>query len=240
MLFEAGVRINKMKTCTSVPCKWVLPTPVTSVPYQELRDIDFSSSKSKKKKLDEQIHLSSNRKETVTTNTATSTSYVPTQIQVKKFFERLHTSNTRPAILSLTPPYNQDYIPKTDTCKLPEPLTQLYSDEHCSLDYQGLLAKSKEVFQNIQVTDQQAKSIEEATRCQSKSHLWFQMRAGRITTSTFQQAKLSSPSVSQVKNVCYGSSFTSEATTWGCVQEKQVLQQYQQVIFFLSKFNQDL
>ena len=54
---EAGVSINKAKTCTSLPCKWLMPTPVTSVPYQELRNMYFTSSKTKKKKLDTKMNL---------------------------------------------------------------------------------------------------------------------------------------------------------------------------------------
>ena len=52
---DAGVRIRRSTTCTSVPCKWLMPTPVIAISYQELRDIAFTSSKTKKTKLDSEI-----------------------------------------------------------------------------------------------------------------------------------------------------------------------------------------
>ena len=50
MLFavEAGVRMIKARTCTSVPCKWLMPSAVSKVPYAELKEIDFTASATKK------------------------------------------------------------------------------------------------------------------------------------------------------------------------------------------------
>lgn len=52
---EAGIRMLKAKTCTSVPCQWLMPSAVSNVPYAELQEIDFTSSNTKKRKLDERI-----------------------------------------------------------------------------------------------------------------------------------------------------------------------------------------
>ncbi|XP_028415046.1 uncharacterized protein LOC114538132 [Dendronephthya gigantea] len=114
-----------------------------------------------------------------------------------------------------------------------EPLTQLYSAEFNSMGYQELLAKSIDIFQKMNISFQQAKLIEEVTKSQSKSSLWFQMRAGRITASKFHQAchtDPASPSLSLVKEVCYGLSFTSKATTWGCTHENEAVGQYKQIM----------
>ena len=46
---EAGVRIKRVRIKDK--CKWLMPTPVIAVSYQELRDIDFTSSKTKKRKI---------------------------------------------------------------------------------------------------------------------------------------------------------------------------------------------
>ena len=43
-----GVTIKRSTTCTSVPCKWLMPSPAIAVSYQVLRDIDFTSSKTNK------------------------------------------------------------------------------------------------------------------------------------------------------------------------------------------------
>ena len=109
--------------------------------------------------------------------------YVPSQAEIKKFFESLNASNTHPAILSLIPPYNIKYFPKADNIELPKPLTGLYDSELCKLDFEDLLEKSNRVFEAMNISSEQTKAIEEATRNQSKSSLWFDMRAWRITAS---------------------------------------------------------
>ena len=42
---EAWIRINGKLACTQVRCSWLLPTYVNEVPYERVKDIDFSSSK---------------------------------------------------------------------------------------------------------------------------------------------------------------------------------------------------
>ena len=100
-------------TCTSVPCKWLMPTPVIAISYQELRDIAFTSSKTKKRKLDSEISgLSSDPPKQNASPAQFDTAknaYVPSQADIKKFFEFLNASNTHPAILPLIPPYNIKY-----------------------------------------------------------------------------------------------------------------------------------
>ena len=84
----------------------------------------------------------------------------------------------------------------------------------------------------MNISSKQGKAIEEATRNQRKSSLWFDMRAGRITASKFHQACHTdppSPSISLIKDVCYGSKFSSKATAWGKTDEKHALDRYRQV-----------
>ena len=233
---EAGVRIKRSTTCTSVPCKWLMPTPVIAVSYQELRDIDFTSSKTKKRKLDSKISglssATSKQNSSPAQSDAAKNVFVPSQTDIKKFFESLNASKTHPAILSLIPPYNMKYCPKADSTELPKPLTRLYDSELCKLDFEDLLEKSNRVFEAMNISIEQAKAIEEATRNQSKSSLWFDMRAGRITASKFHQAchtDPASPSISLIKDVCYGSKFSSKATAWGNTHEKHALDRYRQV-----------
>ncbi|EDO30936.1 predicted protein [Nematostella vectensis] len=101
------------------------------------------------------------------------------------------------------------------------------------LNIDDLLKKSKETFHAMKITPQQARDIEEATREQSKSSLWFGMRAGRITSSKFHQACHTnplSPSVSLIKDVCYGSKFLTAAVRWGRTHEKDALDKYKQAM----------
>ena len=118
-------------------------------------------------------------------------------------------------ILQSNVPYssiNMKYCPKAESTELPKPRTGLYESELCKLDFEDLLEESNRVFEAINMSIEQAKAIEEATRNQSKSFLWFDMRAGRITASKFHQAchtDPASPSISLIKDVCYESKFSS-------------------------------
>lgn len=63
-------------------------------------------------------------------------------------------------------------------------------------------------------------AVEEATKQQAASALWFKFRAGRITASIAHavcRTSLSRPSVSIVKRICYPeeSGFFSASTDWG-------------------------
>ena len=233
---EAGVRIKRSTICTSVPCKWLMATPVIAVSYKELRDIDITSFKTKKRKLYSKISgLSSDTSKQNTSpaqSDAAKNVFVPSQTDIKEFFESLNASKTHPAILSLIPPYNMKYYPKADGTELPKSLTRLYDSELCKLDFEDLLKKSDPVFEAMNISIEQAKVIEEATRKQSKSSVWFDMRAGRITASKFHQAchtDPASPSSSLIIDVCYGSKFSSKATAWENTHEKHALDRYRQV-----------
>uniref|UniRef100_A0A7M5U1J0 YqaJ viral recombinase domain-containing protein n=1 Tax=Clytia hemisphaerica TaxID=252671 RepID=A0A7M5U1J0_9CNID len=70
--------------------------------------------------------------------------------------------------------------------------------------------------------------IEQHTREQAKSNLWFEARAGVITASKFRQAchsDVSQSSKSLIMQICYPQmhKFTSNATTYGCDNEKVAL-----------------
>ena len=88
-------------------------------------------------------------------------------------------------------------------------------------------------------TSKQVKIAEEFTWSQSKSNVWFRLRSGRITASKFYDAcktKPTSPSISLVKEICYGTKkFHSKATDWGCKHEKTALQQYAKINIILLK-----
>jgi len=56
--------------------------------------------------------------------------------------------------------------------------------------------------------------VEEETREQSKSKVWFDQRAGRVTGSVFYEAAKANRAVSLIKRICYprSSQFSTEAT----------------------------
>ena len=46
---DANTRTKQMTSCTSLPCSWLPPT-LSSVPYAQIADIDFSAPMQKRKK----------------------------------------------------------------------------------------------------------------------------------------------------------------------------------------------
>ena len=227
---EAGVRMVKSQTCTSLPCKWIMPATIKNVPYAEIRKIDFTAASAKKRKLDEQQSGL-----TKTTPNSKKIDYNPSETQKKVFLKKLHDSNTKPAILSLIPPYNKGYV--ETQLDLPASLDTCYDEELASLNHSDLLTKAEDYFAKISCTEQQVINVELLTKSQKSCPLWFKMRSGRITASNFHQAchtDVNNPSTSFIKRICYGSQFYSKATNWGCKKEKKALEKYKQVYFFLK------
>ena len=125
-----------------------MPTPVIAVSYQVLRDIDFTPSKTKTRKLDSKIFgLSSDTSKQIASQAQSDTAenvFLPSQTDIKKFFESLNASKTHPAILSL--------------------ITGLYDSQLCNFDFEDMLEKWNHVFETMNISIEQAKAIEEATR----------------------------------------------------------------------------
>ena len=207
---------------TQVPCQWLMPSAVSKVPYAELKEIDFTASATKKRRLDERISGLT----TQSTPAKPRSAYGPSTDQINTFYERLHASRTKPAILSLVSPYSNEYVPKKPVLNLPNTLAQLYSEQLSNLSFSDLLKKADEVFKDISCSKEQAFNVEEATREQRNSEVWAKMRSGRITASNFYNichTDPAKPSVSLIKQICYGSKFQSAATDWGCQKEKKAL-----------------
>ena len=55
---ESIVKIRDSKTVTEDKAYWLLPTPLKNIKYREVRKMDFTSAKSKKKRLDVAIQSS--------------------------------------------------------------------------------------------------------------------------------------------------------------------------------------
>ena len=84
------------------------------------------------------------------------------------------------------------------------------------------------------ITTDMAQCIEQNTRRQAQSKVWFQQRAGRVTASRLKAVvctNMAQPSQSLIKDVCYPDSvrFKSNATTWGCEHEDQARREYKNV-----------
>ena len=99
------------------------------------------------------------------------------------------------------------------------------------LAYDDLLKKCESIFENLTITQEQAKNVEVATRAQALSKVWFRYRTGRITASRFKAAAHTDPlqpSKSLIKAVCYPEmcKFSNRATRWGCEHERTARDAY--------------
>ena len=136
----------------------------------------------------------------------------------------------KPALLSLVPGYCEPYTSLYDQGILPKPLTDLYQEEYLDLTYPNLLIQC-ECYKKITITPEEAKRIEEKTRDQASSKIWFHQRSGRITASKLKAAAhtdLAQPSQSLIMSICYphNHQFQSQATAWGCTHEETARKAY--------------
>lgn len=122
------------------------------------------------------------------------------------FYQQLSESEKMPSVLSTVPGYCDQYIPKSESGCLPKPLNGLFQGEFLELSNTKLLEECEEIFTNLNVSDEQAKAVEESTKGQCNVKLWFQHRAGCITASKFKDAvhtDVTQPSQSLIKRICY-------------------------------------
>ena len=155
----------------------------------------------------------------------------PSEDEKDAFFKELSECRGKPVILSLIPCYSKSYVPLYETGKVMKPLTELFSTNISKLAYPDLLQKCEEVYETVSFSFTQAQQVEELTRLQADSRLWFQQRAGRITASKLRQVlhtDVSQPSLSLVLSICYPQSYKamSSACQYGCEHEVVAREKY--------------
>ena len=102
-------------------------------------------------------------------------------------------------MLSLIDGFNDDYVPLYAKGTLLEPLTSLFDEKHKETSFSETAKVCEDVYATMSLSPEQACLVEEKTREQSKSKLWFQQRAGRVTASKLRSVlhtNFSQPSVS--------------------------------------------
>lgn len=117
--------------------------------------------------------------------------------------------------------------------ELPVVLSSLFNNSLANADYPTLLKKSEEAFELLQVTKKQQKLVQEKTRGQASSRLWFRMRTERITASKFKNINACHtdpawPSHYLIMSICHPemTRFNTEATKWGCHHEQTAWDAY--------------
>ena len=117
--------------------------------------------------------------------------------------------------------------------KLPPPLTLLQKPKYASMSEGELREACRNVLDYaLKITSEESIYLEESTRLQSQSPLWYEHRTGRITASKFKrvkQASIVNPPASLVKELMQVSRFDSSkvpALHWGITNEDTARKAY--------------
>ncbi|KAH6947344.1 hypothetical protein HPB50_018470 [Hyalomma asiaticum] len=203
-----------------------LPAYVEKVQFKRLKDIDFTSSRVKKRKLDDIINSSSSAETEVKTRMDIP---APTKQELADLYKAFESTNVVPAVFSVLPEYQHNFQEPVRT--KPAHLRKLYCDENLADDLDVLLEKATNFMSTFSVTEDTVKSVEVATRRQSNSSDWFLYRSGRVTASVMKRVchtSIQRPSLSLLKAVCYPEKNVVKvpALTWGLDHEKDAFEAY--------------
>ena len=204
----AGFKRRDSLTVTGKKAYWVLPSAVKSVPYSRVKDIQFSKTPTSKPSpavKDKSVSA-------------------PLETELTNFLSSIKNCSSKPALLSLIPEHSDCSVPKSLDPELPIVLSNLFDQHLADADFPCLLEKAEEVVESLMVDKNQKALVEEKTRDQASSRLWFRMRTGRITASKFKAAcriDPTCPSQSLIMGICHPEMARSntEATKWGCQHE---------------------
>ena len=123
---ETSSRINEASLCTQQMCQRIIPAFQKNIPYLPVADIDFTSVRAKKKKLDEVIENNSSQHNSEALHPVVD-AVAREPGELKSFFHKVSQCNSRPGILSLVPEYNGSYIPKSSLLSFLRSLQDLYN-----------------------------------------------------------------------------------------------------------------
>ena len=191
---------------TDVHAYWLFPTPATfASPFQRIHEMDFTSAAKKRRTLATRtlpstLHMP-------TTSHTSSTAYhnipSPTKHEQDTFFAQLHRACPNAVVLSLHSTYSDSFVPKSVSNMAARHLGQLYDPDITIDNYADILTYCDSF--DISVSDAQVDFVMEQTKAQSKSKLWFTMRAGRVTASAFHAAchtRIEKPAMSLLRAIC--------------------------------------
>lgn len=116
---ETSTRLQGKVTCTQEQCQWVIPSYQKNIPCAPVKDLDFTSAKGRKKKID--AALADPAPSSTKRLRKPLAICPPSDIEVEKFYKTLSNCGSNPAILSVTLPYAKDFQPKTSLPSFPQP-----------------------------------------------------------------------------------------------------------------------
>ncbi|CAN7941855.1 unnamed protein product [Ixodes pacificus] len=226
---ETAVRLRNSRTCTEKENVW-LPAHSPGTQYKWLRDIDFSSSKRKKRQMD---GINQRLNAEVVPPSHPVVPHAPTEEELRIFHSRLSGAGAVPALFMVHPQYSGRFEPP---CRRePSLLRNLLCAEARSEDLPALVSRTDKVLAELVVSEEMVTNVEKSTRAQSKCAKWYSYRAGRITASVMKSVcstSVTQPSISLLKKICYPeqNTFTSAATAWGLEHEDDAVASYVDVM----------
>lgn len=150
---ETGARLNQSTTCTQKENAW-LPPYVERVEYKRLRDIDFSSSKEKKRRLDAASHDSRETKLPKQRKDIPP----PSPAELEELYAAFDSTGVVPAIFSLLPGHCESFQEPVQTTVVH--LRDLYSDLYSADDLDTLVAKANTFMSTFTVSEETGFYIE--------------------------------------------------------------------------------
>ncbi|KAL2077859.1 hypothetical protein ACEWY4_027363 [Coilia grayii] len=229
---EASVRLKEQATVTDEPAYWMLPGNINKVHPEVGHKIDFTSAAAKRQSLNSAIDGESHSRPAFRTcaTKATTLTPTPTSEDMDKLYSDIHRTGTRAVVLSVTPRYCNEYRDPTLPIRDLKSLANLHGRTLDTSDFSALRQHCQTLEGIANITHIQAAQIEQRTKGQLTSSLWFAARAGRITASSMHSVyatDIHSPALSTVKRVCYPQHGpVTPATTWGVKQEERARQEY--------------
>ena len=151
---EVLARMEGARTCTQEECQW---TYLKNVEYLPIKEIDFTSAKGKKRKLDEMIDGNNNEQPVPKVAPRGKRS---TETELALLFGELSCGGTRPGVLSLTSDHCAAYVTKLMCDGFPQPLTSLKQPQYVQMNYLELLAQCDSV--TLDISGEMAAKVEQA------------------------------------------------------------------------------
>ena len=81
----------------------------------------------------------------------------PTNQEISQFHRLIKPLGVRCAVLSVVPEYASEFQPKSLQLNMPDPLTDLFNEDHIEMDKESLANMASSVFPKITVTKEQVK-----------------------------------------------------------------------------------
>ncbi|XP_056008508.1 uncharacterized protein LOC130051168 [Ostrea edulis] len=209
-------KVDGLNSATSAECKWVQPSKRKLSP-KKAEDLSFNKYDFKKNK--DFGHHKSAKKDTSRSGSKLL------DIDKIQFAEKLRRCNPNAAFLQ-TIPIQEDM----HSSSLPnlQNVPFQYRDS-VKLDSHLCQEKFEEYFQQMSISENDVKTIQQLTKGQRKSKHWIEARIGRVTSSNFGQIckmRETTGSENVVKSIMNYNSFKSDATHWGNTHEAAARRMY--------------